>query len=87
MVSNIQLKTPELLQDIARLYELVCSSIQKESVEIKLSEFGIAGIPCVKAVNYDNVTADIDVVPQYDETENADNKNQQILCHIRHILQ
>lgn len=68
-------KTVELnVWDIARLYELVCSSIQKESVEIKLSEFGIVGIPCVKAVNYDNVTADIDVVPQYDETENADNK-------------
>lgn len=65
-------KTVELnVWDIERLYELVRSSIQKESVEIKLSEFGMIGIPCVKAVDYKDVIADIDIVPQYDETEGS----------------
>lgn len=36
--------------DIERLYDLVCSQSQKESVEIHFDEFGIVGIPCVKAV-------------------------------------
>ena len=44
-------KTVELnVWDITRLYDLVCSKAQKESVEIKLSDFGYEGIPCVKAV-------------------------------------
>ena len=60
--------------DISRLFELVCSSIQKESVEIKLSEFGIIGIPCVKAVDYNNVIADIDVVPQYEGSGELEDK-------------
>lgn len=65
-------KTVELnVWDIERLYELVRSSIQKESVEIKLSEFGMIGIPCVKAVDYKDVIADIDIVPQYDETDES----------------
>lgn len=68
-------KTVELnVWDIERLYELVRSSIQKESVEIRLSEFGIVGIPCVKAVDYNDVIADIDIVPQYDETEGITEK-------------
>lgn len=49
--------------DINRLYDLVISKIQRESVEIKLSEFGIEGLPCVKAVDYENVVADIDILP------------------------
>ncbi len=63
-------KTVELnVWDISRLYELVCSSIQKESVEIYLSDFGYVGIPCVKAVDYTDVIADIDVVPAYDTAD------------------
>ena len=49
--------------DITRLYDLVCSQAQKESVEIFLDDFGIEGIPCVKAVEHNNVIADIDVSP------------------------
>ena len=49
--------------DIARLYDLVCSQSQKESVEIVLEDFGIEGIPCVKAVEHKDVVADIDVSP------------------------
>ena len=61
-------KTVELnVWDIARLYDLVCSSTQKESVEIKFSDFGYVGIACVKAVDYTDVVADIDVVPAYEE--------------------
>ena len=54
-------KTVELnVWDIERLYDLVCSKIQKESVEIVLSEFGTEGIPCVKAVDYEDAIADIE---------------------------
>lgn len=47
--------------DIERLYDLVSSQTQKEVVEINLSDFGIDGIPCVKAVDHVNVVADIDI--------------------------
>ncbi len=57
-------KTVELnVWDISRLYDLVCSARMKESVEIDITDYGYEGIPCVKAVEYHNVVADIDVVP------------------------
>ena len=55
--------------DVERLYELVRSATHKESVEIVLSDLGCSGIPCVKAVDYKDVVADIDVVPSYDQQE------------------
>lgn len=58
--------------DVERLYDLVCSQAQKESVEIVFQDFGIEGIPCVKAVDHQNVIADIDVSPV---TENEDDDN------------
>ena len=48
--------------DIHRLYDLVCSTTQKESVEIDIREYDCDGIPCVKAVEYANVIADIDII-------------------------
>ena len=56
--------------DIERLYDLVCSQTQKEIVEIDLTDFGIDGIPCVKAVDHVNVVADIDVSPVSVEDDN-----------------
>lgn len=53
--------------DITRLYDVVSSKTQKESVEIYVPNFGCDGIPCVKAVEYVNVIADIDVTPKFDE--------------------
>lgn len=54
-------KTVELnVWDIERFYDLVRSTRQKESVEINVSDYGCEGIPCVKAVEYQNVVADID---------------------------
>lgn len=49
--------------DIERLCELASSQTQKESVEIAFEDFEIEGIPCVKAVEYKDVIADIDVSP------------------------
>ncbi len=63
-------KTVELnIWDAERLYELVCSVTQKESVEINLPDLGYKGIPCVKAVEYRDVIADIDVVPNYNNED------------------
>lgn len=65
--TEINGKTVELnVWDIERLYDLVCSKIQKESVEIVLSEFGTRGIPCVKAVEYEDAVADIEIPVKYD---------------------
>lgn len=65
--TKINNRTVELnVWDITRLYDLVCSQRQKESVEIYFADFGIDGIPCVKAVDYVDVIADIDVVPALD---------------------
>lgn len=66
-------RTVELnVWDITRLYDLVCSKAQKESVEIKLSEFGYKGIPCVKAVEYENIEADIEIPVKYDDVEDEE---------------
>ena len=58
--------------DISRIFDVVNSKTQKESVEIILSEFGSDGIPCVKAVECVDVIADIEVTPKYDELDEAD---------------
>lgn len=55
--------------DINRIFDVVSSKTQKESVEIVLSELGYKGIPCVKAVEYEDVIADIEVLPKYDDIE------------------
>lgn len=47
--------------DIQRIFNVINSVNQKDSVEIDLKEFGIDGIPCVKAVECENVIADIEV--------------------------
>lgn len=57
--------------DIDRLFELVSSQRQKESVEISFDEFGIEGLYCVKAVDCEKVIADIDISP-VGEKETAD---------------
>ena len=56
--------------DITRIFDLVSSKRQKESVEISFDDFGIDGIPCVKAVEYEDVKADIEVPLKYDENGN-----------------
>lgn len=61
--------------DINRIFDVVSSKTQKESVEIILSELGYEGIPCVKAVEYENVIADIEVLPKYDEIESSDEED------------
>lgn len=66
-------KTVELnVWDVTRIFDVVNSKTQKESVEIYLAEYDYDGIPCVKAVEYENVIADIEVAPKYDEDEEDD---------------
>lgn len=61
-------KTVELnVWDVTRIFDVVSSKTQKESVEIILSDMGCSGIPCVKAVEYQDVIADIEVLPKYDD--------------------
>jgi hypothetical protein len=61
-------KTVELnVWDINRIFDVVSSKTQKESVEILMSEIGCDGIPCVKAVEYQDVIADIEVMPKYED--------------------
>jgi len=55
--------------DINRIFDVVSSKTQKESVEIILPDLGYDGIPCVKAVEYEDVVADIEVLPKYDDIE------------------
>ena len=55
--------------DVSRIFDVVNSKTQKESVEILLSDFNSDGIPCVKAVDYVEVIADIEVAPKYDDIE------------------
>lgn len=71
--------------DITRLYDLVCSSSQKESIEINIPDFGIKGIPCVKAVDYHDVVADIDIVPEFDGEEKSSQKPQNIVTYSSYL--
>ena len=57
--------------DVNRIFDLVNSKSQKESIDIVLSDIGCSGIPCVKAVEYHNVKADIDVIKNSTEYEEA----------------
>ncbi len=69
-------KTVELnVWDISRLFDLVCSKAQKESVEIEFSDMGYKGIPCVKAVEYENIEADIELPVKYDKELEDDEDN------------
>ncbi len=79
-------KTVELnVWDIARLYELVCSRAQKESIEICLSDFGVKGIPCVKAVEYEDVTADIEAPAKVDEDADEDEKPYNVVTYSSYL--
>ena len=53
--------------DVNRIFDVVNSKTQKESIDIVLSEHDCEGIPCVKAVEYHNIIADIEVPPKYDD--------------------
>ena len=60
--------------DISRIFDIISSTTQKESIEILFEEMGVDGIPCVKAVEYVNVKADIEIPIQYDEEEVEEKK-------------
>ncbi len=80
-------KTVELnVWDVNRIFDIVNSKTQKESVEIILSEFGSDGIPCVKAVEYKDVIADIEVLPKMDEAiEDSTDKPENIITYTSYL--
>ena len=79
-------KTVELnVWDINRLYDLVCSKAQKESVEIVLKDLGYDGIPCVKAVDYKNVVADIELPVKYDDGIDEEDENGNIVTYSSYL--
>ena len=68
-------KTVELnIWDINRIFDVVSSTTQKESVEINLSDFDTIGIPCVKGTECTNAKSDIEVPVAYDGEEQPVNK-------------
>ena len=86
--SEIVGKTVELnVWDISRIFDIVNSKAQKESVEIILSEFGSEGIPCVKAVDCRDVIADIEIAPHYEgESEiGNDTKPENIITYSSYL--
>lgn len=82
-------KTVELnVWDITRIFDVVSSKTQKESVEIILSDMGYSGIPCVKAVEYQDVIADIEVMPKYDddiEIDKAEEKPENVITYTSYL--
>lgn len=68
-------KTVELnIWDINRIYDVVNSTTQKESVEINIADFGNIGIPCVIGTECINAKSDIEVPIAYDGKEQKDNR-------------
>lgn len=79
-------RTVELnVWDITRLYDLVCSQRQKESVEIQFADFGIDGIPCVKAVEHVNVVADIDILPTLEKEDDEASAPENIITYSSYL--
>ena len=62
--------------DATRLFDVINSKTQKESVEIVLSDYDSTGIPCVKAVECENVLADIEIMPRYDDNGEEDTESE-----------
>ena len=52
--------------DITRIFDIVNSTTQKESVDIFINDLGYDGIPCVVGTNCIDVKADIEATPNYD---------------------
>lgn len=73
--------------DVTRIFDVVNSKTQKESVEIMLSDFGTDGIPCVKAVDCVDVIADIEFSPKYDEIdeEETDSKPENLITYTSYL--
>lgn len=75
--------------DINRIFDLVNSKSQKESIDIVLSDIGCVGIPCVKAVEYHDIKADIDVVPQIsrenDDASEDDSKRDDVITYSSYL--
>lgn len=71
--------------DIERVFDIVNSKTQKESTEIILKELGYNGIPCVKAVSYNDVIADIEVLPKNDNIENISEKPENIITYSSYL--
>jgi len=72
-------KTVELnIWDINRIFDVVSSTTQKESIEINLCDFNTIGIPCVKGMECTNAKSDIEVPISYDGEEQPANKMYRI---------
>lgn len=68
-------KTVELnIWDINRIFDVVSSTTQKESVEINLSDYNTVGIPCVMGTECVNAKSDIEIPIAYDGEVQAANK-------------
>ena len=60
--------------DINRIFDVVNSTAQKESVEIKLSDYNTDGIPCVMGTECVEAKSDIEIPLSYDGQTQSDNK-------------
>lgn len=68
-------KTVELnIWDINRLFDVVSSNTQKESIEIKLSDYNSPGIPCILGTECINAKSDIEMPVMYDGADQPVNK-------------
>ena len=72
--------------DVTRIFDIVNSKTQKESVEIILSDYSSKGIPCVKAVECTDAIADIEVTPKYDDIESEeDEKPENLITYTSYL--
>ena len=57
--------------DINRIFDVVNSTTQKESVEINFSEYNTAGLPCVMGTECVDAKSDIEIIAPSDEAQQA----------------
>ncbi len=64
--------------DIKRIFNVGSSAAQKESIEIRLSDFSSSGIPCVRGTECVNATSDVEIPLSYDGLKQSEDKTYRI---------
>lgn len=71
--------------DVSRIFDVINSKAQKESVEIMLTDYGTKGIPCVKAVECVDAVADIEIPPKRDDEVIPDEKPENLITYTSYL--
>lgn len=71
--------------DINRIFDLVNSTAQKESIEINFDAYNISGLSCIKAVDYHDIVSDIDITQSDPDEKSESDKPANIISYSSYL--